>query len=261
MTLRTVPATRSLTWLSHAAILVFMNPAFLLMGLFVGVLGALPILGPLVLLLITPALHGGICHAARERLEGRPVHFTHLFEAFNQPGKIGSMLALSLPGILTLVTLIAGLTLILLPAGLDSDSAQPAPDAAEIMTLLMPKLGVLGGVMFVLGILVFVLTFLAIPGVMFTPASGFRAMRMSLLACSRNAPAIMLYLLTLLLVLAPLLLLSQTIPILSSLLLSVVVPPLIAVSSCLAWIDICHTDDNDTQTTPPPSPDEGGLVA
>lgn len=257
MTLRTVPATRSLTWLSHAAILVFMNPAFLLMGLFVGVLGALPILGPLVLLLITPALHGGICHAARERLEGRPVHFTHLFEAFNQPGKIGSMLALSLPGILTLVTLIAGLTLILLPAGLDSDSAQPAPDAAEIMTLLMPKLGVLGGVMFVLGILVFVLTFLAIPGVMFTPASGFRAMRMSLLACSRNAPAIVLYLLSALLVMVPLFLLIPLMPIVMNLLISILVTPMIAVSACLAWIDICQPTDSPS----PPPPDEGGLVA
>ena len=80
MSIQQVPAGNGLQWLTGAVNLILKNPVpFALMGLLVAVIAIVPILGSLALIVLGPALYGGIIFAAREQEAGRPVDFQQLF--------------------------------------------------------------------------------------------------------------------------------------------------------------------------------------
>src|SRR5688500_10043751 len=100
MSFQRVPAGRGLQWLTDAVQLILQNPLpFALMGLVVGVIALVPVLGSLALMVLGPALYGGIVYAAREQHAGRSADFQHLFQAFKEDGKLPKMLLLCLPGV------------------------------------------------------------------------------------------------------------------------------------------------------------------
>ncbi len=95
MDARKVDAGKGFAWITGAVELIFKNPlVFLVMGLIFAVIGIVPILGSLALLVIGPALLGGMVYAAREQAAGRPADIAQLFQAFREPGKIGPILLL-----------------------------------------------------------------------------------------------------------------------------------------------------------------------
>lgn len=265
MAIRTVPAPNGIAWLTGAFALVLRNPVFLLMGLFLAVLGAMPLLGPLVLSILNPALHGGIAFAVRERLAGREAHFRHLFQAFDATaGRIGPLLLLCLPNVLLGILLLLGFGMLLTQALSETASGAELPPPQVLLEQILQQhsgaLAMLGGVALVLGILSFALTFFAVPLLMFSRRRALNAMLESLHACRSNLAAMALYLLTLMLFLLPLLLLIQHTRLLPlQILLVALLVPCMAVSACLAWSEVFQTTPQADEDVPPP--DGGGLVA
>ncbi len=262
MAIRTVPAGNGIQWITEAVNLLLKNPApFAMMGLVVAVAGIIPILGSLALAILGPALYGGIAYAARVQDRGGNADFSHIGQAFQQPGKIGPMLLLCLPGIVAglLVGIVLGIMLAVMLAGAGVSSLTDSPAA------LLASLGVGGLIALVLilvvAVLVFAITFFAIADVMFATDDAFGAMRQSLHACLTNIGAMLLYVLVLLvaaIVLAGILSLVSTI--LAQFALSIIAAPIYCASMYLAWKDIYGDTAADTLIESPPQ-DGGGIVA
>ncbi|HET9049181.1 MAG TPA: BPSS1780 family membrane protein [Chiayiivirga sp.] len=261
MNIRTVAASNGIQWLTDSVQLILKNPApFALMGLVVAVAGAIPILGSFALAAVGPALYGGIAWAAREQAQGRSAQFDHLARAFQQDGKIGPMLLLCLPGLvagLAIGILVVGVVALMMAgAGM---TAVTGSDAA-----VLSSLGVGGVLLLVLvlavGLLVFALTFFAIPDLMFSHNDAFGAMKQSFKACMSNPGAVLLYVLVLLVAAVVVaVLLSVVSSILAQFLVSIVLVPLIGTSSYIAWKDVYGEVAADVP--PPPPADGGGMVA
>jgi hypothetical protein len=188
-----VDAGNGLNWLTEAIGLVFRNPgAFLVMALIVGVINLIPFLGSLAIAVCGPALLGGIVYAARRESEGGKAELPQLFQAFQEPGKIGPMLLLCLPTIVGgALLLVCGLVFglgALISGGLS---------AANGSSLGYGAIG--GGVMLLclIGlVVVFVinaLQFFAVPRVMLDGVEPFAAMKESLSACLANIGAFLVF--------------------------------------------------------------------
>src|SRR5690606_20736762 len=125
--------------------------------------------------------------------------FTHLFQAFNAPGKLPKLLVLCLPGIAggILIGILAVIFIggALIGAGVSASSNPNAAMAA----------GMGGGfILFMLltlaiAVFVYALTFYATPRVMLDNMEAVPAMRESLSACKANIGALALYICVLLL--------------------------------------------------------------
>ncbi len=269
MTARNVPAANGIAWLTGAIQLVLKNPsAFLLMGLIVTVIGSVPILGSLVLAVISPTLYAGIAWASRVQARGETAELVHLFQGFKEEGRLGPLLILCLPGV------VAGLIAVVLfaiwigvaLAGAGASAVLERPEA------LLGAAGggalVLGLVMMALMIVVFAVTFFAIPAVIFGENDAFAAMRGSLHASRSNLGAILLYLLVLA---SAAILMMAVLSIISSLLgqfvTSILIIPVAGASMYLAWKDTFGgTATREVPVLPESEPSEppqdgGGMVA
>lgn len=81
---QSVDAGSAVTWYGFGWRTFMANPGIwvvmmLLIAVVVLVLQIIPLVGPLVLSLIFPALTGGLMYGAKQAAEGRPVEITHLF--------------------------------------------------------------------------------------------------------------------------------------------------------------------------------------
>src|SRR6478672_3615136 len=151
-----VDAGNGLNWLTEAIGIVFRNPgAFLVMALIVGVINLVPFLGSLAIVVCGPALIGGVVYAARTEADGGKAELGQLFQAFQEPGKVGPMLLLCLPAI------VGGA--LLLVCGL------------------------------VVGLAIYAFQFFAIPRVMLDGVEPFAAMKESLAACLANIGAFLVF--------------------------------------------------------------------
>ncbi len=189
-----VDAGNGLNWLTEAVGIVFRNPgAFLLMALIVGVINLIPFLGSLAIMVCGPALIGGIVYAARKEADGGgKAELGELFQAFQEPGKIGPMLLLCLPTIVGGALLLAcGLVFglgALLSGGLS---------AANGSNLGVGAIG--GGVMLlcliglVVVLAIYAFQFFAIPRVMLDGVEPFAAMKESFSACLANIGAFLVF--------------------------------------------------------------------
>lgn len=254
MAFQKVPAGNGLQWITEAVNLILKNPApFALMGLVVGVISMIPILGGLALLVVGPALYGGIMVAAREEQSGRKADFQQLFQAFKEDGKLPKMLMLCLPGVAALVILsVMGAILLggaLLGAGV-SGTAGGDPSIA------MAALG--GGALlfFVIalavGLACYAFTFFATPRVMLEGAEPMEAMKDSARAVLANIGAVLVYCGILLLGFLVIGALLSIIPLIGQLILMTAITPLVAVAAYLAWRQVYRNDI--TQEIPPAAP-------
>lgn len=255
-----VPASHGLQWLTDAVQLLLKNPVpFLLMGLAVGVISAVPLVS-LAMLVLAPALYGGIIYAAREQQAGRAADFQHLFEAFKQEGKLPRMLLLCLPSVAAFLG-IAVLVAILLSSAVIgagfTGGARGDPAA------LLAGLGV-GGFITALVALVLILaasalTFFAMPRVMLESAEPMAAMKESLSASLANLGAMAVLIGLLFLGLLVLGVLVGWIPVLGPLLISIAFVPVASVAAFCAWRDV-YRQPPITQELPPANPPPGPNV-
>lgn len=263
MNIRKVSAGNGVQWITESVQLILKNPApFALMGLVMAVLGVIPVLGSLALAVASPALYGGIAWAAREQSRGSSAQFDHLAQAFKEPGKIGPMLLLCLPGVIASliigVLLVVVLTVMLAGVGVSA--------ATDSGTALLGALGA-GGMLLLLVLLalmmaVVVMTFFAIPDVMFRHNDAFTAMKLSVRASIDNIGAVLVYLLVLfVIVMIVVMVMSVVSSLLAQLLVPIVLAPVLGASTWLAWKEIYGDVTAELPPVPPQAPDDGGMVA
>ncbi len=269
MSARNLPAGNGITWLTEAVNLVLKNPAaFFLMGLIVTVIGTLPILGSLVLMVISPALYGGIAWAARAQARGETAELAQLFQGFKEDGRIGPLLILCLPGVVA--GFIAGVLIVIWVAvalaGAGVSAVLERPEA--LLGAAGAGAVLLGLVVVALMLVVFAVTFLAVPDVMFGERDAFVAMRRSLHGCRDNFGAMLVYLLVMacaaILLMA---ILSMISSLLGQFITSILITPIGGASMYLAWQDVfgeAVTKEAPAlpgnEPTEPPQ-DGGGMVA
>jgi uncharacterized membrane protein len=253
MSFQKVPAGNGLQWITDSVNLIFKNPVpFLLMGLVIGVISMIPILGGLALLVLAPALYGGIMYAAREEQSGRKADFQQLFQAFKEEGKLPKMLMLCLPSVAAGIVLgVLGVVLLggaLLGAGAaasaNSSSAFGAALGGGFLIFLLLALAV--------GLVVYALTFFATPRVMLEGAEPIEAMKDSARAVLANIGAVLVYCVVLLVAFCLAGIVLNFIPFIGPLLLMVALAPLVSVASYLAWRQVYRQDI--TQEVPPSAP-------
>ena len=252
MTPRRVDPGQGIAWLSEAVQLLRRNPApFALMGLVIGAVLLVPVLGALAMAVFGPALYGGIMFAAREQEAGRAADFQHLFAAFREPGKLGPMVMLCLPGILGgMLVLMLGVMLLggaLLAAGVGA--------ATDAKALANVSFG-FGGVLFLLlalaiGLVSYALVFFATPRVMLEGIEPITAMKESLAACQQNAGAVLVFIGCLLLAVFTLNILLAWIPLLGHLAVTVVLVPVVSTALWLASRQVLG-GSGDAPPGPPP---------
>jgi hypothetical protein len=254
MSFQRVPAGNGLQWLTEAVEIILKNPAaFGLMALVVGVIGAVPLLGGLVLLLLGPALYGGIMYAAREQEAGRLAELPMLFQVFREEGKVGRMMMLCLPSVAAVV-LVSVLAAVLVGGALFGAGVSGVAGSDGTALGVGLGLGVLliGLLALVAGLAAFALTFFATPRVMLDAAEPIAAMKDSLQACLANLGAVLLYAVLVLAAALLLALLLSWIPLIGPLLITAVLAPVTSVAAFVAWRQVYRQAI--TQELPPAVP-------
>lgn len=254
MAFQKVPAGNGLQWLTEAVSLILKNPApFALMGLVVGVISLVPILGGLALLILGPALYGGIMYAAREEASGRKADFQQLFQAFKEPGKLPKMMMLCLPMVALAVVLgVIGVVLLggaLMGAGM---SGANGGDPSAAIAAFGGGMMLFGLIALVLGFFCYALTFFATPRVMLEGTEPMEAMKDSLRAVLANIGAVLVFCLILLLAVGVVGAVLSIIPIIGPLILTLALTPLLSVAGYVAWRQVYRSDI--TQEIPPAAP-------
>lgn len=188
-----IPAGNGFQWISSAIEMVMKNPAvFIVMALIIAVLGAIPIIN-LAMLILGPALYGGLIYAAARQDRGETAEIGDLFAAFQQPGKIGPMILLCLPSIAAVVVLIVlGFVLVggAVLAMLGGQSSGVGAAAIGGLLLFFP-------LALLVGLVTGALLFFAIPRVMLDAVEPFAAFKESLSAVLANIGAVLLFALVL----------------------------------------------------------------
>lgn len=275
---RTVAAARGMRWFQGAIGMLDRNPRGLLLTALVFVvieklpslLATLqPLAGMLALavLLITPALMGGLMHAIAEADEGRPVSVGQLFEAFRRPGVVLPMLVLGMLSILGLFALGYAANTILGPdniAILAKVAAQQLkPEDVPMDQLEQPLLRFLMAAAVILFVLLAGL-FFAVPRVLFDRRPALAAFLESFVACAANVLSLTLYglaltfaVFVLLLVLAVAAVLLGVLGQLGTLLGFLIFPPALmlavlvsAAGNYLAWREVFGHVDADADKPP-----------
>ena len=252
MAFQKVPAGNGLQWITEAVNLIMKNPApFLLMGLVLGVISMVPIIGGLALLILGPALYGGVMFAANEQQAGRKADFPQLFQAFKEEGKLPKMLMLCLPAVAAAVILAVLGAMLLGGAMLGAGMAASANSNAGLAAL-----GASAFVFFLLalavGIVSYSLTFFATPRVMLEGAEPIEAMKDSARAVLANIGPVLVYIGVLLLAVLVVGGILSFIPVIGPLAMMTVLTPVICVAAYLAWRQV-HRDDI-TREIPPATP-------
>jgi hypothetical protein len=251
MAFQKVPAGNGLQWITEAVNLIMKNPApFLLMGLVIAVIGMIPILGGLALLVLGPALYGGIMYAANEQQAGRKADFQHLFEAFKQEGKLMKMIVLCLPSVAAGV-LIVVLVFMLVGGVMMSGGMSSSPEAA-VMAALAASSVILLPVLIFVGLAVFALTFFATPRVMLDGAEPMDAMKDSVRAVLANIGPALVYCIVMIVAAGLALVILTFIPIIGPLLWTVVLVPVMSVAGYIALRQVYRHDI--TREIPPATP-------
>jgi len=252
-------------WLSEGFSLFTANPGpFVLMGLILAAIGLVPLLGGLALMLLAPALYGGMLLAYREQKAGRKVEVGQLFAAFQEDGRLAKMLPLCLPGIAAAVVLAVLLIVLLFGALMGAGGIASASKLGSPSGLLhaMTGAGIIGGLIFALlalGIMLlnWALLFTAIPRAMLDDVEPFAAMKESFATVRGNLGAFAIFVLLVGVgygvVFAVIGSLSA---ILASLALGAVATPVIVAGIFTAWRQLFDKADDvgEAQPLPPTEP-------
>ncbi len=190
MTAQKVPAGHGWLWISKALDLLKKHPVpFLVMGLIMGVIGIIPVLGGLVLLILGPALIAGTSYAAQQADQGKTPEIGHLFRGFQESDRIGSLIALCIPTVVGAV--VAGILVGIFAIGAVMGAGAGFADQLQSNPMLMfTAMGasalILIPLMIIIGLVVYALTFFAIPRTLLERPDAFANMKDSLAACRSN---------------------------------------------------------------------------
>ncbi|MBS0201094.1 MAG: hypothetical protein JSR70_11655 [Proteobacteria bacterium] len=212
--IRKVPASAGAQWLIDGFMLLKASPGGLgAMGVMYGVLAAVvvgmsavaPEIGFVLqtaLLLVVPLLTGGLVWAAREVAQGRSVGLASYGEPFRQ-GKVGALLFTLLPQVvlglsmaILLLVLVGSDNLQVIASVMEKmQSAGPGaqPDPALIASLPAGRMLLWLLCVVVLALVMFLMTFVAVPDIMLGGSSGLQALRRSWRAGVRNLPAVLVF--------------------------------------------------------------------
>lgn len=245
MSTQKIEASSGLNWITGAAQLVVKNAVvFLIMGLIVAAIGLVPILGGLVMIIIAPALYGGIVYAAHEQESGRTAEIGQLFRAFSEPGKSGPMIMLCLPSIAGAVLLFVLLMIVvggaLLGGGL---SALSSGSAESLIAALGGGALVLIPMALIIALVVYALQFFAIPRVMLEGAEPIAAMKQSFSDCLGNLAAYLVFVVLLLVIGIVLGLVLSVLGFIGGLLVTTLLAPVIGCGLYLAWRQVYPESD------------------
>lgn len=246
MSHRKVDASRGIEWIRSAAELLLKNPApFAMMGLILAVIGLVPLIGAFAILVLGPALYGGLVFAAARQERGEPIEVGTLFEAFRQDGKIGRMVMLCLPNVALLLVVIVLAVVALVGFGLAA-AFTAAANSGEIPSAqaLLASVGIGGLMTFALiliplALAVAALLFLSISRVMLQDVEPFAAMKQSFKACLDNIGAFLIAVISIgVLRLLIMMLIGTVSGVLGALIVGVVVEPLLAATGYKAFRDL-----------------------
>ena len=258
MAYRTVQAARGIDWFSQAIALILKNPTpFLLMGLLLGVISAVPVLGGLALLVLGPAFYAGLMSAARRQAREGSADFQQLFDGFQQEGLLPKLLALCLPAVAAVFVLVVMAVVLIGGAMLGGGlSAASGSDA-----FAWAALG-LGGVVFLLvalvvGFIAHALVFFAVPRVMFDAKEPFPAMGESWRAVLANIGAVLLFMVLVLVAYVVLFLVLGWLGVIGQVLITTVMMPLVPVAMWQAYRDVYGDITQETAAVAPVPPAAG----
>ena len=256
MSYRTVDLSRGIQWLVEAVQLVMKAPAvFLVQALILAILAIIPIIGQLAMLVLGPALLAGMVWSMREADRGGEPTIGQLFEGFNQPGKIGALIALCLPAIAGGVILFVLGFLFL--GGALLGAAMGGGDAAAAF-------GLGGGMLLwlvlclLVALAIYSLVVFAIPRVMFDGQEPFAAMKESLAASLANIGPLLVFSLVFFIGGLITMLVLSIIPILGTIVAYLILNAVVAGAIYVAYKDVWGTGGALAETVivppaPPPS--------
>lgn len=197
MQMQSVEPGKGLAWFGDGWEIFKRNPGMwivcmILLFVIAVVLNLVPLLGPLLLALLTPGLLGGMLYSARELSEQRAMDISHLFIAFQQTEMRNAMLVLGavMLGANILFTFIA-LVLVggsLGMAGMMEQGNHEMLAAGLGAGVVLAMLLMLG-----LGLVLTMAFFYAVPLVMFAAAKPVDALKSSFAACLANILPLLLF--------------------------------------------------------------------
>jgi hypothetical protein len=168
-------------FMKHPGLWIVLGLALLIIYI---LLSLIPLIGTLLVSLISPILTGGLLYAAKESAEGRPIEFVYLFRGFQDSRALNGLLALG--GVVVAGT-IASLIVIfmLLGTAFMAGMQGGTPDTLSPMVL---GVGGLIGLLLVLSIQLVVVSAVvyAVPLVMLKGTAPGEAMSASINACLTN---------------------------------------------------------------------------
>ena len=220
--IRKVPASAGAQWLIDGFMLLKASPGGLgVMGLLYGIFVAIVVVTAglvpqatfavqAVQFIAGPILAGGMVWAAREVMQGRSVGPTAFGEPLRQ-GKVGALLVMLLPqvalGLLMAVLLVVLVgvdnlqTIAAVMEKMQSMGPGAQPDPALLASLPAGRMLLWLLCVIVLALVLLLMTFVAIPGVMLGGNDGLEALRRSWRAGVRNLPAMLVFVVVLIITL------------------------------------------------------------
>ncbi|TXH60982.1 MAG: hypothetical protein E6Q84_03690 [Thiothrix sp.] len=159
----------------------------LIFGVIAIVLSFIPFIGALVLNLIAPLFIGGMLYAAQKSDQGQATDIMDIFSMFKDEQRRTPLM------ILGLVMLGLSFVFMMIVGGAMFASVDLAANAEAVV---MPSIG-MGWLLIaiLIGILSAMLFFFAIPLVMFQKMSAIEAIKTSFMACTKNFPAFIVFML------------------------------------------------------------------
>lgn len=193
MTARRVEAGQGWQWLVGGWRLFLKAPGLWIVMLLIYiainvVLSLIPLIGGVAEALLTPALSGGMIFGAAALASGNPLEIQHLFQAFRDRERLGPMLtlgALLLLGYVVLGLVVGGLVVGWM-AGSGMMDNHMAMNEGAIFHLLAGGGGLVLLIVLVLGALLIMAMFYAVPLVMLRGDTPLRALQESFSACWLN---------------------------------------------------------------------------
>ncbi len=161
------------------------------------ILQFIPLVGPLTLSVITPALVGGLMVGAKETAEGRPIYIAHLFKALVDEKKRTPMLILG--AVLLVLSILFSIIAVLVvggSAGIGAFGAAgaDAQDAAIAVGALGAGMLLTFLVVMLYGLVTFAVLAYAIPLVMFSHMPPIEAIKSSINASLKNVVPLIVFL-------------------------------------------------------------------
>lgn len=208
---RKVPASAGAEWLLGGFRLLRQSPLGL--GLLGAIYGAIALLVPLsmqagmtlflvlelCLLVLGPLLIGGMVYAARNVDGGGNAVPGQLLQSVRE-GKAARLLATLIPQVVAvlvcgvlLMAMVGGDNLTAIAQALEHMQGQTKPDPALLAALPIGRLMLWMLLVVVIGVLTSFFTFVAVPEIMFTASGAADAMKRSFHACLRNLPALIVF--------------------------------------------------------------------